>query len=69
MMLAPFDYGMMATHATLLGGLWKLYRQNRKNHDANIKRIKMQEYRAALMWRDFCDRKGIDPEVNGVEEQ
>jgi len=64
-MLSTFDYSMIATHAGLIFGLWKLYRQNRRNHDANVKHISKNEYKAALVWRDFCERKGIDPEING----
>lgn len=65
--LTKFDIGMLITHGGLLLGLWQLWRQNKRNHDENVKRIKLQEYRASLMWTDFCQRHGIDGKANGKE--
>lgn len=68
MAMGTFDTGMIFAHAGLYLSVWQLYRQNRRNHDENVRRAKMSEYRQRLMWTDFCQRKQIDPEANGKDD-
>lgn len=68
MTLAPYDLGMIATHVGLGLGLWKLWREQRRERDAAVRRHNLAEYRLRLMWQAFCKEHNIEGRVNGTHD-